>query len=413
MPQAPKSRRRLLIVGMGQRGAGMWGKELIERWGDVVELVGLVDQNPLRLARARDFVGARVPTFVDLDAALEASEPDTVVVATPDYTHDEVIVRALEAGADVISEKPLATTADKARRILAAEARTGHRVDVAFNYRFSPTAARIKSLIREGAIGRILSVDFHWYLDTRHGADYFRRWHAYVGKSGSLFVHKATHHFDLLNWHLEGAPQFVFAFGDLRVYGRNGAFRGARCKTCDHARDCPFHFNLAADAYLSDFYEEPSKADGYVRDACVFREDIDIFDTMTAAIRYETGAQVSYSLNAAMPIEGYRLAFNGEKGRIEIRQYERQAWPEPPSDMILLARNFGAAERIFVAHQSGGHFGGDDALRDALFRSDAPDPLGRRADARAGALAMLCGVAAELSARESRLVAIDSLGLGL
>ena len=87
-------------------------------------------------------------------------------------------------------------------------------------------------------------------------------------------------------------------------------------------------------------YEDPSEVDGYLRDACVFREDIDIPDTMTAAIRYANGVQVSYSLNTLMPIEGHHIAFNGTRGRIEFRQYEKQPWETPDSDEILLVRNF-------------------------------------------------------------------------
>ena len=73
----------------------------------------------------------------------------------------------------------MATTAEDCRRILEAEARTGRRVDVAFNYRFAPTSRKIRELLAAGRIGEVTSVDFHWYLDTVHGADYFRRWHAY------------------------------------------------------------------------------------------------------------------------------------------------------------------------------------------------------------------------------------------
>ena len=63
-----------------------------------------------------------------------------------------------------------------------------------FNYRYSPHRAKIWELLRAGEIGDITSVDFHWYLDTSHGADYFRRWHRLVECSGSLWVHKASHH---------------------------------------------------------------------------------------------------------------------------------------------------------------------------------------------------------------------------
>jgi predicted dehydrogenase len=292
----------------------------------------------------------------------------------------------------------MTTTAENCRRILEAERRTGRRVDVTFNYRYSPTSERIKQLLVAGTIGEVASVDFHWYLDTQHGADYFRRWHALLAHSGSLFVHKATHHFDLLNWFLASDPKEVFARGALRHYGRAGPFRGPRCKTCPHADRCDFHIDIGNDPWLDFLYEAPSVEDGYFRDQCVFREEIDIFDTMSAAILYENGVQVSYSLNTFMPIEGYHLAFNGTKGRVEIRQYERQAWETPDADEILLMRNFGDAERIVVPHRPGGHFGGDPALQTMLFQPGAADPLGQRAGSRAGAMSVLCGIAAMQSA---------------
>ena len=121
-------------------------------------------------------------------------------------------------------------------------------------------AARIKELLLSGVIGEVASVDFHWYLDTSHGADYFRRWHAYMAYSGSLFVHKATHHFDLLNWYLESDPAEVFARGALRNYGRAGPFRGPRCRICPHAELCDYHFDISKrDPRLEALYEDPSQ----------------------------------------------------------------------------------------------------------------------------------------------------------
>lgn len=397
----PSNKHRVALVGTGHRGTGMWGKELLAGWSDEVEMVGLCDINPMRLARARDAMGAvDAPLFSDFDRMLAETRPQRVIVCTPDSTHDDFIVRALEAGIDVITEKPLTTTAAKARRILEAQARTGRRIDVTFNYRYAPTATHIKELLLERAIGDITSVDFHWYLDTRHGADYFRRWHAYEANSGSLFVHKATHHFDLLNWYLRSAPVRVFAQGDLKVYGRNGPFRGTRCRTCVHAAACDFHLDIGADPWLDMLYEAPSAEDGYLRDGCVFRNDIDIPDTMSAALLFENGVQVSYSLNAAMPVEGYHLAFNGTRGRIEVRQFEKQPWVEPPADQILLVRSFtDRPERIWVRHADGGHFGGDDRLRDMLFKPDMDDPLEQRAGLEAGVMAMLTGAAAVESNR--------------
>jgi predicted dehydrogenase len=395
-------KRRVALVGTGHRGTGTWGRELLANCGEWVELVGLSDENSMRLERARAAIGTDAPAFVDFHSMLADTKPDMLIVCTRDDTHAGMIVDALEAGVDVLTEKPMATTARMCRDILAAEIRTGRRVDVGFNYRFSPTARTIKEVLLSGAIGEVVSVDFHWYLDVRHGADYFRRWHAFLACSGSLFVHKATHHFDLLNWYLASEPHEVFARGELRKYGRAGPFRGPRCKICPHAPECDFHFDIGRDPWLDMLYEDPSVEDGYFRDACVFRDEIDIPDTMSAAILYENGVQVSYSLNTFMPIEGYHLAFNGTKGRVEIRQYERQAWEAPDEDEIAVMRNFGSVERIRIPHKAGGHFGADAELQRMLFAPDVADPLGQRAGARAGALSGLTGGAAVESPRDGQ-----------
>jgi predicted dehydrogenase len=409
MPLDTTRHHRIALVGTGHRGTGMWGKELLSRVGDQVDLVGLCDLNTMRAHRAQRAISTNAPVFGDFGEMLRVTNPQTVMVCTRDDTHDDLIVQALESGCDVITEKPMATTADKCRRILEAEARTGRRVNVAFNYRYAPFGAKVKELLLSGVIGDIVSVDFHWYLNTRHGSDYFRRWHAYQRNSGSLFVHKATHHFDLLNWYIADEPEEVFANGTLRHYGKNGPFRGPRCKICPHAAECDFHIDIGADPWLDMLYEEPSAEDGYVRDACVFREDIDIYDTMSTSIMYRNGVQVSYSLNACMPIEGHHLAFNGRKGRIEMKHVETDPFGVPEVDEIKVMPNFGKAEIVTVPREHGGHFGGDRRLQAMLFDPTMPDPLHQRAGARAGAISVLTGVAAVESVKSGRAVRLAGL----
>jgi len=403
-------RRRFALIGTGNRGTTMWGKDLLEGWRSEVDLVAICDTNPLRAERARTMIKSNAPIYTSIEETLAQAKPELVIVCTQDSNHDDIIVAALESGADVITEKPMTTTIEKIRRIRDAEKRTGKRVDVSFNYRYSPTAAKLKELLTSGAIGTLTSVDFHWYLDNSHGADYFRRWHAYVKNSGSLFVHKATHHFDLLNWYVGADPEVVSAFGELRKYGKAGPFRGPRCKTCPHAQECDYFLDIGADPFLDALYEDPSEVDGYLRDACVFREDIDIYDTMTANIRYANQVTVSYSLNAFMPIEGHAIAFNGTHGRMEIRQFEKQPWEAPEHDEILLVRSYGGGfERIQVPHAPGGHYGGDDRMRNMIFK-DGADPLGQRAGSRAGAMSVMVGLAALESAQQGRTVRIAEFG---
>lgn len=407
---AAPARARIAIVGTGHRGSGMWGTELIAGWRSHVDIVGLCDTNSLRAHAAQREIGTNAPVYTDLDRMIAEVRPTTIIVTSRDDTHDEIIIKALEAGIRVISEKPMTTTPAKCRAILEAEKRTGGTVDVTFNYRFAPSARTIKEILLSGEIGDVTSVDFHWYLDTKHGADYFRRWHAFEEFSSSLWVHKATHHFDLLHWYLGSEPESVYATSSQRIYGKNGPFRSERCTGCAHTAKCDFYWDYAKDPHLAALYDSPSREDGYVRDACVYRENIDIPDTMAATIKFKNGVFAAYSLNAAMPMEGHHLAFNGTRGRIEIRQHEKFPFGRPDADEILVMPSFGKARKVHVPHQPGGHFGGDDRLRNLLFGVTTDDPLGQRASARAGAIAMLTGFAALTSTKERRPVTLAELG---
>ena len=102
------ARRRYAIVGTGVRGVGMWGRPLVARYPDVLEFVGLCDINPLRAEAARKALGVACPTFDNLDAMLDQAKPDLLMVTTVDATHVGCIVKALERGVDVLTEKPMA-----------------------------------------------------------------------------------------------------------------------------------------------------------------------------------------------------------------------------------------------------------------------------------------------------------------
>jgi predicted dehydrogenase len=130
---------------------------------------------------------------------------------------------------------------------------------------------------------------------------------------------------------------------------------------------------------------------------------------MNALVRYSNGASMSYSVNSFMPFEGFRVAFNGTKGRLEVRDYERQPWPVEKETEVFLTRNFGQREPVEVPSVKGGHGGGDDRLRDLIFRGvEAPAHM-RLPDSRAGAMSCLTGIAARRSCDEGRTVKIKEL----
>ena len=133
-------------------------------------------------------------------------------------------------------------------------------------------------------------------------------------------MHKASHHFDLLNWWIDSDPVEVNAYGKLEHYGKNHSFRGDKCRTCQFKDQCKFYFDITKDERLMQLYVENEKYDGYIRDNCLWRNEIDIFDKMAVQIKYANDVQVSYSLTTYSPYEGLTIAFNGLTGRIDTWQ---------------------------------------------------------------------------------------------
>jgi predicted dehydrogenase len=426
---AAGSKKRVALVGTGIRGTGFWGRNLNEKYSDILDFVGLCDINPGRLEFGKKFIGVNCPTFTDFDKMLTQAKPDLLIVTTVDATHHEFIIKGLKSGIEVLTEKPLTTTETKCQAILDAERESGLKLKVGFNYRYNPHYTRIKELLAQNRVGQITSVDFHWYLNTYHGASYFRRWHGIRERSGTLLVHKATHHFDLLNWWLDSEPVEVVAYGDLEHYGKNHAFRGEKCRDCPHQKSCKFYWDITRDKLLMNLYVDNEKYDGYIRDNCLWREEIDIYDKMAVIIRYANNVQVSYSLTTYSPYEGMRIAFNGMNGRIDAwdgipwrrneklnqaelhKQEMSQAEKDQSADYeeIMVMDNFGDYQLIKVPRERSGHGGGDKRLQDQIFINPLPDPLRHTAGSRDGAMSCLIGIAARKSIEEKRRVKIEEL----
>lgn len=401
--------KKYVQVGCGYRGIHSYSLPIVKNYGDVAELCGVYDLNPKRAALVSEFTEKDIPVFDDFDKMLKTVKPDTVIVTPKDCAHDEYIIKALRAGCDVISEKPLTTTFEKALAIKKAQEETGKNVTVTFNLRFHPFFKKIKELVSSGTIGKILSVHYEWMLDTSHGADYFRRWHRMRENSGSLLVHKSTHHFDLVNWYLEEDPVEVNAFGTRRFYGPTREERSERCMTCPHKKTCEFYLNIDTPNFKR-IYLDCEDVDGYYRDRCVFADEIDIEDSVSVNVRYSGGAVMSYSLTAHSPYEGVNLVLNGTEGRIEVKTKSQSSlnYNERNTHSITVYNRKGEIINIHVPEKVGGHGGADDELRDRLFRTpEAFDPLHQMADTRAGMMSIGIGMAANISMKEGRRVNIS------
>ncbi|MDQ7804765.1 Gfo/Idh/MocA family oxidoreductase [Amycolatopsis sp. A133] len=397
--------RRHAIVGLGSR-AQLFARALAS--SPRAELAAFCDRNVTRMRVHNEWLGTQVPGYrpADFTAMLTKERIDVVVVCTPDHTHADYVVAALEAGCDVVTEKPMTTDVGGARRILAARRETGRSVRVAFNYRYNPVHRRVRELLAGGAIGEIGSVEFSWLLDTAHGADYFRRWHRDKANSGGLLVHKSGHHFDLVNWWLGSGPETVFALGKLFFYGDKTGHRTAGDR---------FALDLEASPRLRALYRDAEREDGYVRNQDVFAPGVTIEDDLSVLVRHRGGAVLNYHLHAYSPREGYRVAFSGSEGRLELDVRENEyasgaePVPEPGRARLTVQRHWEPPEAVFDGLLGDGHGGGDERMLAELLGDAEPDALGCAADHDAGLQALLTGLAANRSLETGRPVSVEEL----
>jgi predicted dehydrogenase len=241
-------------------------------------------------------------------------------------------------------------------------------------------------------------------------------------------VHKATHHFDLVNWWIDAYPREVFALAGLGFYGRaNAEARGesysyARYTGSEVARSDPFALFLDRSAALRGLYLEAETESGYIRDRNVFGEPITIDDTMAVTARYRNGALLSYCLVAYAPWEGLRVAVTGDRGRLEMDIVENVTHLMQDSERARASKGafkgarisvhpmFGAAYEVDVPSGEGGHGGADPVMLEQLFSpSPPPDPYHRAASHIDGAASLLVGFAANESIRTERFVRTDDL----
>ena len=270
------------------------------------------------------------------------------------------------------------------RRILDAEARTGRRVDVAFNYRFAPTARRIRSFWprahRRDRLGRFPLVSR--YQARRRLFPPLACLQAALRQPVRAQGDASLRPAELVDRRRSGAD--LRAAARCASYGAAGPFRGVRCKACPHADACEFYLDIGADPWLEALYEAPSEEDGYFRDACVFREDIDIPDTMSAAIRYENGVQVVLFAQHLHADRGLSPRLQRHEGRIEMRKYEKQAWEAPHGRDEILRSALTAGRADLGRARAGRAFRRRPGAAPDAVRAGGEDPLSQRAGAGPG-----------------------------
>lgn len=464
---SPPAAPRLLLIGAGDRGAQVYGKWIKAHPGRA-RLVGAAEpRETRRAALAAAHALAPAALFRDWRGLLAAAPPaEACIVATQDGEHAEPALAALEAGYDVLLEKPMATRADDCMRLVSAAERLGRRLRVCHVLRYTEFFRAAKMAVESGALGRVI------HLAQSENVSYWHFAHSYVrgnwgneGRSSPLVLAKTCHDLDILHWLAGGRAERVQSFGSLSHFRAENAPPGApeRCigsasGTCPQAATCLWFaprlyrrgeavlgaalrarnplWRLAARTAIGGgrllegtgsvlpslaalgqwrawpatvIAEDPSPA--AVEEAlrrgpygrCVYRCDNDAPDHQTVAIEFEGG------LTATMTVEGLSDA-EGRSLRVE------------GSEATLVGEFGFAGERLELReHRSGrtrvlrrrgfsfvGHGGGDAGLMEA-FTAELAGGEEAESSARASLESHLLAFAADLSRREGSVVRMEEL----
>lgn len=194
---------RIGVVGLG---VGRLHVLALMRLRSHYDLVAVADPTPARKRQAR-FLG--IKAVDDLDQLL-ALGVDVVDICTPPHLHEAQIIQCLDAGVDVVCEKPLVDSVEALDRLVAAEQRTGRRVAPVFQYRWGGGAQKLKRLLDAGIPGKLLAAtsETMWKRgDAYYAVDWRGTWQ---GERGGAVLSHAIHLHDLLTW-LGGDPAEVVA----------------------------------------------------------------------------------------------------------------------------------------------------------------------------------------------------------
>jgi len=360
---------RLGVIGSGGRGGLLAATAHCSR--ERARVVACCDVNPDILARNRADFGPALFTTRDYRELL-GLDLDAVIIATPDFLHEEQAVAALDRGLAVYLEKPMAVTIAGCDRILAAAAKSKARLYLGHNMRHMPFVRKMKDLIDSGAIGEVKACWVRHFVG--HGGDfYFHDWHAERRYSTGLLMQKAAHDIDVIHWLCGGYTRRVSGLGALTLYGdikdRLSAIKGPRPVAHDRKRKL--------DAW------PPAKSIG-------LNHRIDVEDLSSMQMLLDNGVQATYSQCHYTPDYWRNYTIIGTEGRMEnfgngelgtvIRVWDRRRPGYDPD-----------GTRIYkVRAAAGGHGGADPRIIGEFIRfareggETTTSPLAARESVAAG-----------------------------
>lgn len=287
--------------------------------------------------------------YADADEMLGKEELDAVLVGTRCSLHTELAIKVIEKGIPLFLEKPVSTNMEDLKRLAEANKKYNPKVVVSFPLRYSALSELARELIDEGKIGEVLQVDA--YNDVPYGRVYFHDWYRDENETGGLWLQKATHDFDYLNYILDDEAEEIFA-RNRKVLFKGNMPAGLKCADCDKADTCP-----ESPAAIKNKYQ-----DEVIGKYCCFAVDTGNEDCGNALVKYKKGTVVNYSQNFFARHKAARRGarFYGYKGTLEFDWYK--------SEVKIYHHDSPRVETHTFNDNSGSHFGGDIKLAECFYK---------------------------------------------
>lgn len=344
---------RIGAIGYGGRGQGILDE--VDRLSRGAEVVAITDVRNDEIRRQMTDAGkdpSKVAFYTEADEMLDKENLDAVLIGTRCGLHSQMAIKVLQRNLPLFLEKPVATNMADLIALRDAAAKSTSGVVVSFPLRVTPLVQMAKQIIDSGQIGTVEHVQA--WNNPSYGWHYFQTWYRDENETQGLFLQKATHDFDYINYIMGVPPVRIAAMKSKQVF-KGDKPAGLYCRDCDEWDNClesPFH------AYFTKIQGQRVADMGL---QCCFAKDTGNEDSGSALIEYETGAHASYTQSFicrnAAGNRGARLI--GYKGTIEFD------WS---TDELKVMMHHSPKVETHKLTASAGHGGGDAVLADSFLR---------------------------------------------
>lgn len=329
----------IAVIGTGGRGTYVI-KNLLADSNRGVKIVSCYDKSASRTANAlKEWQSPETVICSSYEETVKCHGVDWVMIFSPNVYHKEHIICAFENSKHVFSEKPLATSIEDCVAINEAHRKSGKLFATGFVLRYAPVYRKVKELIDDGVIGRILSIDANENIHPPLGAYIIKNWRRHTAKAGPYILEKCCHDLDLLNWFCNSLPSRTAAFG-----GRD-FFIGANKKYEK------LHNN--GKKVFADWTDPESGL------SSPFHDDTDLKDNLVSIFEYRNGIRVMFQTTMSNAIPERRMYIVGTEGNIVVDLYSSN----------IKYKRIDENELKVIEYPGDGHGGGDSVIMKELYEN--------------------------------------------